>query len=43
LWVRPGNKPRVEHLKGHSVRIRNTPALPTNFRQAGKACQGQTL
>ncbi len=35
LWVRPGENPRVEHLKGASMH--------QPYSQAEKACQGQTL
>jgi hypothetical protein len=38
LWARPGAYPRVEHLKGSS--IRQVPALPTNIRPGWKGLPG---
>jgi hypothetical protein len=38
LWVRPGDYPRVEHLKGASLGW--TPAFPANIRLGWKSLPG---
>ncbi len=42
LHVRPGANPRLEHLKGATLRV-GPQSFPQTLDLAGKACQGQTL
>ncbi len=42
LHVGPGANPRLEHLKGATLRV-GPQSFPQTLDLAGKACQGQTL